>query len=87
MTKNPDHFVIGSLFQVCVKRIREASSDEFGLGVVGKAFLIEISPEVLKSESVVEDGGVSSWWWFEIHSNGQPLFNGSRRSWQQQGLE
>lgn len=70
-------FIIVYLLQVLVERVWEASSDEVGLSVVGKTLVVELAFKVLESESIVEDGGVATWWRVEVRCDGLALFDGS----------
>ena len=48
-------FIAGNFLKVLIKRVRETSCDEVGLGIVGETFTVEFVLEVLEGEGVVED--------------------------------
>jgi hypothetical protein len=48
-------FVRGDFHQVGVEGVREAGSNELGLGIVGQTLTVELILEVLQGKSIVED--------------------------------
>lgn len=48
-------FVIVDLLEIVVEWIGKAGSDELGLGVVGKAFLVELALQILQGQGIIED--------------------------------
>ena len=64
-----DLLVIIDLLQVGIERIREASSNEVGLRVVGQTFLVELTLEILECKSIVQDGHIASWGRVVVHGN------------------
>jgi hypothetical protein len=73
-------FVIGNLLQVCVEWVWESSGDKLLLGEVLQSVYVELALEVFESESIVENGDVSSWGRVEVFGDWRSsitLFSGS----------
>ncbi len=64
-----DLLIVIDLLQVSIERIREASSNELRLRVVGQTFLVELALKILECKSIVQDGNVPSWRSVEVHGN------------------